>query len=391
MTAPAVPFLDLAPQYAALAPDLEAAALRVLRSQQFVLGAEGRALEAELAQLAGTKHAIGCASGSDALLLILAALDVGPGDAVVTTPQSFFATAGAPARLGARVDFVDVEPGTLNLDPAALAEFLARCERGAGGALREPRQGRRVRAVITVDLFGRPCDYAALEPLCREHGLALIEDACQAIGAAAGGRRCGAFGAAAAFSFYPTKNLGGCGDGGAVTTDDDALAARMRRLRVHGQAAEGQRYVHAEVGWNSRLDELQAALLRVKLPQLASWNEARRAHAEAYDEALRGLPGIRPLDAPGEGVRATYHLYTLRAERREALRAHLAEAGVGCGVYYPLPLHLQQCFAAFGYRAGDLPQAEAASAEALSLPMYPELPEEQRARVIDAVTRFARG
>ncbi len=381
-----VPFLDLAPQHAAIGADMARAVTKILQTQQFVLGAEGKALEAELAAYTGAKHAIGCASGSDALLLSLKALDVGPGDCVVTTPQSFFATVGAPARLGARIDFVDTQPGTLNLDPASLEAFFGRCTRDRTGALREPRQGARVRAVIAVDLYGRPADYGALEPLCRAHGVALIDDAAQALGASIDGKKVGSFGDLTCMSFYPTKNLGGAGDGGMVTTSDDALAARIRSLRVHGSGKT--RYVHEEVGWNSRLDEVQAAVLRVKLPHLDAWNGARRAHAAAYDAGLAGCPGVRPLDPSAPGVEQIFHLYVVRAERRDALRDHLTAAGIGVGVYYPLPLHLQDCFAYLGYRRGDLPRAEASSDEVLALPMYPELPATSRDRVIEEVRRF---
>ena len=381
-----VPFLDLSPQHQALASDLERVVLGVIRSQQFVLGEHGRKLEAEAAEYLGVRHAIGCASGSDALLLALRALDVDDEQAVVTTPQSFFATVGAPARLGARVDFVDVEPGTLNMDPAALRAFLEGCERSADGGVREPRTGKRVTTVIAVDLFGRPCRYDELEALASGYGLNIIEDAAQAFGASSGDRRCGAFGRVGCFSFYPTKNLGGAGDGGMLTTNDDALAERLRRLRVHGQSTG--RYFHGEVGWNSRLDELQAGVVRVKLPHLDAWNDARRAHAEAYDEAFSDVAGLRPLDPPGESTASIFHLYVVRAERRDALREHLTAAGIGCGIYYPLPLHLQECFAYLGYGASDLPAAEAASAEVLALPMYPELPVAHRQRAIDAVRAF---
>jgi dTDP-4-amino-4,6-dideoxygalactose transaminase len=380
-----VPFLDLAPQHAAIGADMARAVTKVLQTQQFVLGPEGKALEAECAAYTKAKHAIGCASGSDALLLALRALDVGVGDCVVTTPQSFFATVGAPARLGARIDFVDVEPGTLNLDPASLEAFFGKCTKDRSGFLREPRQGTRVRAVIVVDLYGRPARYEQLEPLCKKHGVALIDDAAQAFGAGAGGRKCGAFGDITCFSFYPTKNLGGAGDGGMVTTDDEALGARMRQLRVHGEVT---RYFHKEVGWNSRLDELQAAVLRVKLPHIDAWNAQRREHARAYDQGLAGVEGVRPLDPAGPGVEHIFHLYVIRAKRRDALREHLTKAGVGSGVYYPLPLHLQECFSYLGYRKGDLPKAEHASEEVLALPMYPELPPASRQRVIEELRAF---
>jgi dTDP-4-amino-4,6-dideoxygalactose transaminase len=390
MSTPAkVPLLDLAPCHAALADELKAAVGRVLDSQRFVLGDEGRALEAEVAELVGAKHGIGCASGSDALLLALVAFGVDEGQAVVTTPQSFFATAGAVRRLGARIDFVDVEEGTINLDPASLRHFLEGCNRDPEGKLREPTEGKHVTTVIVVDLFGRPANYAELEAICEEYGLRLLEDACQAIDAGAGERRCGAFGDVAAFSFYPTKNLGGAGDAGLVTTNDDELAERLRRLRVHGQSTG--RYMHSEVGWNSRLDELQAAVLRVKLPHLRTWNDARRAHAAAYDAGLADVEGISPLDTPADDVRHTYHLYVVRAERRDALREHLIAAGIGAGVYYPLPLHLQECFADMQYSKGELPVAEAFSEQALALPMYPELPEAGRDRVLEEIRRFYRG
>ncbi|MEZ6189490.1 MAG: DegT/DnrJ/EryC1/StrS family aminotransferase [Planctomycetota bacterium] len=381
-----IPLLDLGPQHRALARDMRRAVTKVLTTQWFVLGPEGKALEAESAQAIGVKHAIGCASGSDALLLVLRALDYGPGDSIVTTPMTFFASAGAPARLGCRVDFVDIEPDTINMDPAALERFLATCTKEADGTLREPKQGARVRAVMAVDIFGRPCDYERLQAICTAHGLELIEDAAQAWGSSYRGKRCGAFGRAATFSFYPTKNLGGAGDGGLITTDDDALAERLRSLRVHGSSK--RRYVHEEVGINSRLDELQAAIVRVKLPHVDGWNAQRRVHAAAYDSAFEELEGVTPLRRPLPHVETIYHLYTVRAERRDELKAALDAAKVGNGVYYPIPLHLQECFANFGYRAGDLPQAEAAAAEVISLPMYPELPEDARARVIDAVRRF---
>ena len=386
---PTVAFLDLAPQHRQLQQELERAVTRVLRSQQFVLGPEGKALEAECAAYLGAKQAVGCASGSDALLLALRALDVGPADAVVTTPFTFFATAGAPARAGMRVDFVDVEPDTLNLDPTALEAFLAGCKRDAQGVLREPREGRRVGAAISVDLFGRPCRYELLEAVCARYGLPLIEDAAQSFGARQGDRRCGRFGRVACFSFYPTKNLGGAGDGGLLSTDDEALATRLRSLRVHGSSV--RRYVHEEVGWNSRLDELQAAVVRVKLPYLDGWNAARRAHAAAYDQGLSGIEGLRPLAPARAGEELIHHLYVVRAARRDALQAHLTKQGVQSGVYYPIPLHLQECFRQFGYRPGDLPVSEGAAADVLALPMYPELPVEARERVIEAVRGFYGG
>ena len=384
MTNP-VPLLDLAPSHAALADDLKAAVCKILDTQRFVLGDEGKSLEAGVASLTGTAHGIGCASGSDALTLALKALDVDDAQGIVTTPHTFFATAGAARRLGTRVDFVDVEPGTMNIDPASLRSFLEGCKRGPDGLV-DPREGKRVTTVIAVDLFGRPCRYAELEAICDEFGLHLIEDAAQSIGAGLGERRCGSFGRVATFSFYPTKNLGGAGDAGLLTTNDEDLAERLKRLRVHGMSTT--RYMHAEVGWNSRLDEFQAAVLNVKLPHLSGWNAQRQAHARAYDEALAEIDGVMPLNSPGEGVDAVYHLYVIKAQRRDALREHLTQAKIGSGIYYPLPLHLQECFSDLGYARGDLPVAEGLSEEVLALPMYPELPEASRTRVIEEIRKF---
>lgn len=382
-----VQFLDLSVQHAALAEQLQRAVMKVITTQQFVLGAEGKALEAEIAAYTGAKHAIGCANGSDALLLALRAFDIGATDCVVTTPWTFFATAGAPARLGARIAFVDVEPGTLNLDPDKVEAYLATCRRDATGVLREPIGNQRVAAVIAVDIFGRPARHDRLEAICKKHGLKLIDDAAQALGASLNGKKCGVWGDVTTLSFYPTKNLGGAGDGGMLTTNDDALAARLRQLRVHG-GNEKIRYIHSEVGWNSRLDELQAAVLRVKLPHLDGWNRARREHAKAYEQGLHGLDGVCLFDEAGKGVEHIHHLFLIHSARRDALKEHLQKAGIGSGVYYPLPLHLQDCFRYLGYRKGDLPVSEKASDSVLALPMYPELPVASRDRVIDAIRRF---
>jgi dTDP-4-amino-4,6-dideoxygalactose transaminase len=382
-----VQFLDLGPQHAALGEQLAKAVTKVIQSQHFVLGAEGKALEAEIAAYTGAKHAIGCASGSDALLLALRAFDIGATDCIVTTPWTFFATAGAPARLGTRVVFVDVEPGSMNLDPAKLEAFLATCRKDPMGVLREPIGNQRVAAVIAVDIFGRPARLDRLEAICKQHGLKLIDDAAQALGASLDGKKIGCFGDVTTLSFYPTKNLGGAGDGGMMTTNDDATAARLRSLRVHG-GNEKVRYIHREVGWNSRLDELQAAVLRVKLPHLDGWNARRQVHARAYDAALKKVPGVRLFEPAGPGVVQIHHLYVIHAEKRDALKDHLTRAGIGAGVYYPVPLHLQECFQYLGYRKGDLPVAEKASDTVLALPMYPELPDAARDRVVDEIRRF---
>lgn len=386
MSAPrvTVPFLDLRAQYAPLRDEIRAAVDAVFERQAFVLGEEVEALEREVAAFVEARRGVGCASGSDALLLVLHALGVGPGDEVICPSFTFFATAGAVARLGARPVFADIDPGSYCLDPGAVRAEAARCS--------------RLRAIVAVHLYGRAADNDALLALAAEHGVPLVEDAAQAIGARdASGRRIGARGRAACWSFYPTKNLGAAGDAGMVTTDDDALAEHLARLRVHGSP---RRYEHTEVGTNSRLDALQAAVLRVKLRRLDAWNAARARHARAYDEAFAkagaraasvsladgGLP-LRtpaPTEPPAESV---HHLYVVRvpAALRDALRAGLADRGIGSDVYYPLGLHQQPCFSGEAARSGPLPATEAAAREVLALPLYPELREEQREHVVAMV------
>jgi dTDP-4-amino-4,6-dideoxygalactose transaminase len=387
---PRVPSLDLRAQYAQLRDELRAALDRVFERQVFILGEEVEALQRELASYTESRHAVGCGSGSDALLLALQALDVGPGDEVLCPAFTFFATAGSIARLGATPVFADIEPAGCALDPAAARAAAARCA--------------RLRAVVPVHLYGQPADLDALLAVATERGVPLVEDAAQAIGARdATGRRVGARGRAACFSFYPSKNLGGAGEGGLVTTDDAALAERIARLRVHGAS---RRYHHVEVGMNSRLDAVQAAVLRVKLRHLEAWTDARRAAARRYDEGFAKL-GARPTSlplagggfplrfpaAPREPAVHVYHQYVVRVpgERREALRRHLAERGIDSEVYYPLGLHQQPCFAALGYRAGDLPETERAARETLALPIYAELREEQQQHVIASVAEFLEG
>ena len=361
-----VPLLDLKAQYASIRDEIRAAIDRVCDSQQFILGPEVEAFEREAAAFVGTRHAVGMSSGTDALLAALWALGVGPGDEVIVPAYTFFATAGAPARLGARPVFVDVDPESLNLDPARVRERLS----------------GRTKAIVPVHLFGRCAD---LEPL-GALGVPVVEDAAQAIGARDGkGRAAGAAGRAGCFSFFPSKNLGGFGDGGMVTTDDAALAERLRILRVHGM---NPKYRHRVVGGNFRLDALQAAVLRVKLRHLPRWTEARRERAARYRALFReaGLEGRvkTPADEPGH----VYHQFVIRAPERDALRAHLERSGIGTEVYYPVPLPHQECFAALGHRAGEFPAAERAARESLALPMYPELTEEQQRAVVAAVAAF---
>jgi dTDP-4-amino-4,6-dideoxygalactose transaminase len=371
-----VPLLDLKAQYEGLREELLASVGRVFESQGFVLGADVRALEEEIAAYTGARHAVGCASGSDALLLALMALDVRAGDEIVTTPYSFFATAGAIARLGARPVFVDIDPRTYNVDPEQI----------------EPAINERTRALMPVHLYGQCAEMGALGEIASRRSVPVIEDAAQAIGAQDGSRGAGAMGEIGCLSFYPTKNLGGAGDGGMLTTNDDALAARLRSLRVHG---ESSKYHHKEIGFNSRLDTVQAAVLRVKLPRLDSWSDARARNAARYRELFADAGLLEEVGLPfeREGARHIYNQFVVRVGgdgRRDALVEHLRREGVGTEVYYPVPLHLQECFRYLGYREGDFPEAERAARETLALPVYPELTEEQQRYVVDSVRHFFR-
>ncbi len=368
-----VPLLDLKQQHAALREELRAAVERVFDSQQFILGEDVRLLEAELARYTRTAHAVGCGSGSDAILLALLALDVGADDEVLTTPFTFFATAGAVSRTGARPRFVDIEPRTYNLDPAGLDTAV----------------NERTRAVMPVHLYGQCAEMDSILEFASRRGLHVVEDAAQAIGAEDRGRQAGSMGAIGCFSFDPTKNLGAAGEAGLVTTNDEALAARLRRLRVHGGETE---YHHREVGFNSRLDTLQAAVLRVKLPHLDAWSWARRERAATYTRLLTDA-GLAEVVTP-PFVRADalhiFHQYVIRvpAASRDALIEHLKANGVGTKIYYPVPLHLQECFRDLGYRAGDFPESERAALETLALPMFPELTDEQQHYVVETVRHF---
>jgi len=363
-----VPLFDVGAQNAPLQAELRAAAARVLASGRFILGPEVEAFEAETAAFLGVRHALGVSSGTDALLLALMALEVGPGDEVVTTPFTFFATAGCIARLGATPVFVDIDPVTFNLDPAGLEAAI----------------GSRTKALVPVHLFGLPAAMDAIGAVAARHGVPVVEDAAQAFGASREGRRVGVYGAVGCFSFFPSKNLGGFGDGGLVTTEDDALAARMRVLRVHGAEPK---YHHAWVGGNFRLDALQAALLRVKLPHVDRWAEARRANARAYAEVFReaGLPRGRLAFPDPQDEAHTFNQYVIRTDRRDALAAELAERGISTAVYYPAPLHLQPCFAGLGVSEGSLPEAERACREVLALPIQAELAPDRVRRVAETV------
>ncbi len=383
-----VPLLDLKPQYAPLAAELQAVIAQVCASQHFILGPAVRELEASVARYCQCRHGIGVSSGTDALLLALMALGIGPGDAVITSPFTFFATAGTIARTGARPLFCDIEPLTFNISPAAVAQLLdAECER-RGAEIIHRASGSRVRALMPVHLYGQLADMPAIMEIAQRHRLQVIEDAAQAIGAAdERQRRAGSFGDVGCLSFFPTKNLGAFGDAGMCVANDAALAERMEILRVHGGKPK---YYHALIGGNFRIDELQAAVLNVKLPHLDAWTAARQRNAAFYDRAFAaaGLAGaIRPPHAR-PGVRHIYNQDVVRARARDALRQHLTAAGVGTEIYYPVPLHLQQCFAYLGHAAGDFPLSEQAAAETLALPIFPELTETQLQYVVDSITAY---
>ena len=363
-----IPLLDLRKQYGTLREEIRAALDEVLESQQFILGPKGALLEQEVAAYCDTRHAVGLANGTDALTLALAACGVGPGDEVIVPAFTFVATATAIVRLAARPVFADIDPATFNLLPGEI----------------DARRTPRTKAVMPVHLYGLPADMDAINERAARHGLVVIEDNAQAIGASYKGIRTGSLGDAACFSFYPTKNLGAYGDAGLVTTNSAELATRIRTLRNHGQTGK---YLSTEPGWNSRLDEIQAAILRVKLRHLSNWQRARQANAVEYTRLLNQVPGVMPPVVP-EGFEHVFHQYTVRIERRDALQQFLSERKIGSTVYYPHPLHLQPLYASLGHKAGDFPHAERAAQEVLSLPMYPELRKEQIARVVEAIADF---
>ena len=380
-----IPFLDLKAQFAEIRDELIDTVTRVLDSQHFILGPEVEAFEREVSEYVGTEFAVGCGSGSDALLLAQMAIGIEPDDEVITSPFTFGATAGSIARLKARPVFVDIHPDTFNIDERQLEAAIT----------------PRTRAIMPVHLFGLPANMDAVLEIASNHHLAVIEDAAQAIGARWGierskARSAGSMGVSAAFSFYPTKNLSAYGDAGLVTTNNPEMAAHMRQLRNHGSP---RRYVHEELGWNSRLDAIQAAILRVKLKYVEGWNEARRQLAATYDQlfAAAGLTSTgsqpensAPVRLPQVSASAhhVFHQYVVRAYRREELREFLTARKIGTEIYYPIPLHLQPCFVYLGYREGDFPEAERAAKEVLALPMFPELTEEEQRWVVKSIADF---
>lgn len=367
-----VPLLDLKEQNQNLRHEIDAAIAKVLDSNGFILGAEVQALEKELAEYCQTKYAIGCASGTDALLLALMALDVSAGDEVITTPYSFFATVSTVTRLGATPVFVDIDPQTYNLDISQI----------------ESKITDKTKAIQPVHLYGQCADMEALRKISEKHGVPLVEDAAQAIGAEENGERAGAMSEIGCFSFYPSKNLGAMGDAGFMTTDDEALAKKLFALRVHGSDV---RYYHKWVGLNSRLDALQAAILRVKLPHLDSWSDRRKENADYYRQLFTDAGMTEEIILPyeRENVRHIYNQFVVRIpERRDALKQFLAENEIGTDIYYPVSLHLQECFNYLGYKENDFPESEKASRETLALPIYPELRREQQEFVVEKIAEF---
>ena len=391
-----VPLLDLSQQYRSLAEPLRAEIDEVLATQNFILGPKVEAFESAICRYCEIPHAIGVSSGTDALLAILMALEIGPGDAVITTAYTFFATAGCVARVGATPVFIDIDPATYNISPAALERYLTeQCRRAENDSWRDPH-GKRLRAIIPVHLFGLCCAMEEIHRISEQFQLDVIEDAAQAIGAECPFfnriAKAGTMGEAGCFSFYPSKNLGAAGDAGLVICREEALAQKLRVCRQHGMEP---RYFHHSVGGNFRLDEIQAAILNVKLPYLDTWSAARRAAADRYREefARRGLTShlrlpAEPFRERGLTNHHIYHQYAIGTQRRDALRHHLTRNEIGSAVYYPLGLHQQMCFQYLGYREGDLPETERAARETLALPIYPEITREQQLFVVDIVEEF---
>jgi dTDP-4-amino-4,6-dideoxygalactose transaminase len=381
----AVPMLDLKRQHESIADEVKSAIERVLTTQHFIGGTEVESFERESAEYLGVRACVGCNSGTDAIWLALLAAGVGPEGSVITTPFSFFASVSSIVRCGAAPVLADIDPATLNLDPAAVESALKRA------------RSHKVRAIVPVHLYGLCANMDEFDRIAGEHKVDIIEDAAQAFGAKWRDKKAGALGRAAAFSFYPTKNLSAYGDAGCVTTDDAELAAHVQRLRNHGSR---RRYYHEEIGWNSRVDAMQAAILRVKLKHLDDWNQRRRTVACRY-HGLLGKAGlvqasaqsvtpqapIALLASPPEAYHI-YHQYVVRALRRDELRSFLTQRNIGTEIYYPVPLHLQECFACLGYKAGDLPESERAAREVLALPMFPELREEEQQRVVATIAEF---
>lgn len=362
-----IPLMDAKAQYNAIKDEIRPALDEVLESGNYIMGPAVHRLEQAVAKYCDVKHAIGVANGTDALLLTLDALGIGPGDEVITTPFTFFATAEAVSQLGGTPVFIDIEPDTYNMDVSKIEAAIT----------------DKTKAIIPVHIFGHPVHMDPLMEIAEKYGLHVIEDACQAMGSEYREKRAGSIGTAGCFSFFPTKNLGGFGDGGMVITNDDELARKIRILRVHGSSPK---YYHSMIGYNSRLDSLQAAMIEVKLPYLDGWNASRREKAEIYRQGLQGLP--LQLPAETDNAYAIYHLYIIQTDKRAELMEYLSEHGISSGIYYPVPLHLQEVYRGLGYEEGCMPEAEKAADGTMALPLYPEMSGEDQQYVIEIVRRF---
>jgi dTDP-4-amino-4,6-dideoxygalactose transaminase len=395
MESPSVPFLDLVTPHRELKNELVAVFEQALESAGFVGGPMVAGFEEDFSRFCGARYCVGVGSGTDAVRFALIAAGVKPGDVVVTVPNTFIATTEAISQVGATPDFVDVDERTYNMDPDQLRKYLqVKCSvDGTTGLVLNKRLGRPVTAVVPVHLYGQPADMDPILDIAERFRLRVVEDACQAHGAEYfsrkqnGWKKAGAMGKVAAFSFYPGKNLGACGEGGAVTTNDEEIARRVQMLRDHGQS---RKYVHDGEGYNGRLDAIQAGILRVKLGHLAKWNEARRRAAARYQDMFEAA-GVEKLIWPVEPTwaRSVYHLYVIRVSNRDALISHLAAAGIGSGIHYPVPLHLQKAYKSFGYKAGDFPNTEKLASEIISLPMFPYLTMEQQEHAVSEIRDFA--
>jgi len=378
--------LDLKAQYRTIEQEITAAISEVCDSQIFILGPKVQQLEIKVAAYSQCTHGIGVSSGSDALLIALMALDIGPGDEVITSPFSFFATAGVVSRLNARTVFCDIDSTSYNLDASRIEHFLKQECRHENGKVFNQQTGGQIKAIIPVHLFGQMADMGAIMPLAQEFNLKVVEDAAQAIGSeSAQGQRAGSIGDIGCLSFFPSKNLGAFGDAGMCVTNDDALAEKLKTLRVHGGKPK---YYHTMIGGNFRLDALQAAVLLAKLEHLDQWTAARQQNAKHYNALLAGLDNTLSTPVKMPGVRHIYNQYTLFSSQRDALQQHLKAHQIGNEIYYPVPLHRQECFAYLGYGAGSCPVAETAAASVLSIPVYPELTQRQREHVVDIITQF---
>ena len=395
MTASAkVPFVDLVTLHRELEPELLAVCKRVFETAGFIGGPEVEGFEKEFAEYCDTRHCVGVNSGTDALRFALVAAGIQPGDIVITVPHSFIATTEAISQAGATIDFVDIDPSTFTMDPEKLRRYLETwCVLdGRAGRYVHKRLGKPIAAVVPVHLYGQTADMDPILELAERYKLIVVEDACQAHGAEYFSKRenrwlkAGSIGRAAAFSFYPGKNLGACGEGGAITTNDESLARKAAMLRDHGQA---RKYYHDVEGYNGRLDSLQAGFLRVKLRHLSHWNEQRRTAARTYDELLSPLAASVTSPKESSSSKSVYHLYVVRTQNRDELQRHLSAAGIGTGIHYPVPIHLQKAYASMGWKRGDFPETEAAADEILSLPMFAGLNKEQQQQVTEAISQFA--